>query len=371
MLRDHLRRLIAHSSVSSRPMTDLAQELADAHRRQGFDVTIDADPERPGKANVIARVGPRGRGGLTLSGHLDVVPTEGQPWTSDPFTLTERGDRWLGRGVADMKGFIASTLTALERIDIRNLTRELALIWTHDEEVGCVGSARLASGWTDDPLPSDCLIGEPTDFRVLHMHPGHCVVRVTLHGKAAHTSLPELGDNAVVHAAHAILALDHLSATLRAEHHDLPGAERPWVVLAVGPVHGGTAVNVVPDEVTLSLGLRQLPRVTPESVVERIVSALAGLPGDPKVVLERVSPALWTPLGEDWDTHLAQHARHHIPGAAPFATDGGNLARLGLRPLVFGPGAIDVAHQADEWVTSADLSRAADILEQLILARAG
>lgn len=363
---EELTRLVAFPSISSSPLDDLVDYVADRCDRLGFRVQRHRDPHQPGKSSLVCTAGPTNTDGLVLTGHLDVVPVQGQPWTSDPFELTRKGTRLVGRGSADMKGFVAASLGALARIPPPSLRRELVLVWTHDEEVGTLGSAQIVSAFTDRPWPTACLVGEPTDFRILRMHPGHAVVTVVARGVAAHSSRPELGDNAIEHAADALAALRALGRALQLERHDLPGMERPFVVLNIGCIQGGVAVNIVPDRCEITVGVRHLPGMAPELLADRIRQAVGP---DFDVSLGRTTPALLTEEGTPLQGHLAAHARDSTLGAATFATDGGNLAALGTRPLIFGPGSIDVAHQADEWIDEADLVHAVDVIEDVVRKR--
>ena len=368
--------LIAFPSVSSRPLTELAAHVAQRCEDLGFRVERFADPTQAGKCSLVARRGPQTGDpahGLVLSGHMDVVPTEGQPWTSDPFRLTERDGRLHGRGTADMKGFFAATFQALERLKDRAPGRELVLIWTHDEEVGCLGSAALADALTDapTPMPSACLIGEPTDFRILRMHPGHVGVEIVVRGQAAHSSRPDLGRNAIEDVAEIVAEIRALARELADERADLPELERPWVAVNVARIEGGSAINIVPDHCALRLGYRPLPGQALDAVFRRLVDRIAALPlrGEVTSRLLTCTPSMLTPTGTPLEAELARHASRPGCGAASFGTDGGNLARLGMRPLVFGPGSIEVAHQADEYVEIAALVRAVDVVEQVIRAR--
>jgi acetylornithine deacetylase len=363
-----LARLVAFDSVSSRPMADLAGYVAERCADLGFRTELFPDAHHPGKCTVVASIGPEtGTEGLVVSGHLDVVPTEGQPWTSDPFRLTERDGRLVGRGAADMKGFVAATLQALARVERGHWRRELVLVWTHDEEVGCLGSAQVARelGARGRVLPKPCLIGEPTGFRVLRMHPGHVGVEIEVRGRAAHSSRPDLGSNAITLAARVIGAIDALGDELARERADVPELDRPFVVLNVGRVQGGTAINIVPDRCVIHLGYRQLPGMADDAPFRRLEARLAAFP-DCSARILRVTPALLTRPGTPLEAVLRRHADDPSVGAATFATDGGNLAKLGTEPLVFGPGSIEVAHQADEYVSAADLVRAVDVVEAIV-----
>lgn len=374
MVVELLEEFVSYPSVSDRPIAPLAECIADHFDHLGFHTEVVADPHQPGKHNVIASAGPMGTDGLILSGHMDVVPTEGQPWTCDPFALTRRGERLIGRGTADMKGFLAAGLAAARLIDRGSLQKELLFILTYDEEVGCLGSAELARRWNPQrrPVPSACVIGEPTGFEVHRMHAGHTALSVEVFGAAAHSSRPDLGHNAIEGAAEAVFRLralaDHLRGTPRG---DLPEVERPWVALNAGCIHGGTAVNIVPDHCTLEVGFRPLPGDDEAMLIERISDELRAIDGPWTFKVHRkhgIRPLL-TPVGTPLEKLLLRYVGQARSGAAGFATDGGNLAALGTAPLVFGPGRIEVAHRADEWIAEADLHRAVDLLERLIIAR--
>lgn len=370
-LVDTLGRLVAFQTVSDQDVRELAEFLADRLDALGFRIERFSDPVRPGKYNLLASAGPAGTDGLVLSGHMDVVPTEGQPWTSDPFVLVERSGRLYGRGSADMKGFIAATLDALAGLPIRSLTRELALVWTYDEEVGCLGSAQLAERLAAEgrTLPTACLIGEPTDFEILRMHPGHVAVEIAIDGKAAHSSKPHLGVNAIEAAADIIAAIREVGREFEA---DTPGdPSSSWVPINVARISGGSAVNIVPDRCVLQLGYRPPPGMPSELVFDRIRERLQALPATARISarLLRITPSLLTPAGSPLEHLLAPHGSRPGTGTASFATDGGNLARLGMKPLVFGPGSIEVAHKADEYVEIAALQRASAVLETVVRQR--
>lgn len=368
-----LERMVGFPTVSDRPVLALAADLAQRADDLGFRVERFEDPDRPGKCTVIASIGPPGTDGLVLSGHMDVVPVDGQPWSSDPFRVVERDGRLYGRGTADMKGFLAAATTALARIPASAYRRELVLIWTHDEEVGCLGSAALVRAWEGRgrQLPRACWIGEPTGFRILRMHPGHVAAELVTHGRAAHSSRPDLGLNAIEAAARVVAEAAALADALRQEPADLPEMERPWVALNVARIEGGSAINIVPDRCVVQLGYRPLPGQDPLAVWEalrRRVDAL-GLPTPIDGRVLRITPAMLTPADTPLQGLLAPHAHHAGCGAATFATDGGNLAKLGLLPLVFGPGAIEVAHQADEHVPIDELVEAVSVIERVVRAR--
>jgi len=356
---DLLGDLIAMNTVSSRPVVAIAARLAEEAEAVGFEVER-FDTGQPGKANLVCTAGPPGEDGLVISGHMDVVPVEGQPWTSDPFVMTERDGRLIGRGTADMKGFLAATCVALRRVNVDALRKQLVLVWTCDEEIGCVGSGVLADQLIelDRVLPSQALIGEPTDFRMLRQHAGHVVVTITTEGEAAHSSLPWLGANAVSAMGQVLVALEALAAAVQ------PVPLNPALLQA------GEAINIVPDRAILSLGYRPQPGQHVLDVFRQIEAMVADLPlperTSVRVALGTRTPPLDSPEGLPLQGWLTPHGCSPETGCAPFATDGGNLARLGVQSIVFGPGSIAVAHKADEYVTGAALEKAVVVVEDVV-----
>ena len=373
---DLLGELIAYPTVSHRPVDAISGALA--QRAEDAGGRVNCFETEPGKVNVVARFGPIGTDGIVLSGHMDVVPTKGQKWSSDPFTLVERDANLYGRGTADMKGFLAAATTAIQRLPISNLKRELVLIWTHDEEVGCRGSRFLAEHWYEQmaPLPSMAWIGEPTDFQICRMHPGHTTIEIVCSGRAAHSSRPGLGTNAIHLARLALTALDELAAVWSTEKKYEAHLDCPYPVMNVGFIEGGTAVNIVPDRCTFQLGIRPLPGETEQQRIAEIRDVLAPiqrqaqrLQGEIEISVVQIAPALLTPEGTHLEHALREHASHPEPTAAPFATDGGNLKRIDIDSIVFGPGSIDVAHRADEFIPVKDLLGCVDTIEQVIRQR--
>ena len=220
------------------------------------------------------------------------------------------------------------------------------------------------------------MIGEPTDFHIVRMHPGHCTWRVTVHGRAAHSSRPSLGASAIQGAARVLIGLEALAerwSTRRAFEGELP---TPHAVLSVGTISGGAAVNIVPDRCTMLVGVRQLPGQRVEDVEAELAQRIDEIgdeiaPRGLRVTLERLqaAPALHTPETCSHLSLLQAWARDPRPTGVPFATDGGPLAALGVQTLVFGPGSIDVAHRPDEHVPFPDLVRTVDVVRDLVRRR--
>lgn len=369
-----LEQLVSYPTVSDQPLTDMAVYLAE--RAEALGMTVSTFETSPGKHNVVAHAGPAETDGLCLCGHMDVVPVEGQDWSSDPFQLTGRGDKLYARGACDMKGFIAASMEAVARLSFDRLQREVVLVWTHDEEVGGMGSAALAGQLAGRRLPSATLIGEPTDFRVCRYHPGHLAVRIRCLGRAAHSSHPELGTNAIHIASRAILALETLAEAFQQDRVDLPGLPRPWTVMNTGCIHGGTAINIVPDHCDVLVGLRPPPGIASSTLLTRLAEAVAPIAARAReeggsLTIEPLHelPALLTKADTPLELLLRPMADQPEAIGMPFGTDAGNLTELGASPLVFGPGSIAVAHRPDEFISRKALQRATGLIHRVAQAR--
>ncbi len=366
-----LARLVAFDSTSERSNLPVADFLADYLDRPG--VRIERNPSAAGdKANLVVWLGPEpdpadgARRGLALSGHMDVVPP-GEGWASDPFRLMDRGDRWVGRGACDMKGFLAlSANLAAERDPVR-LRAPLALVFTYDEEVGTLGARRLVESYAAGRrLPSQAIIGEPTSCRVARLHKGHLKMRVTLAGVSAHSGYPHLGVNAIEPAGRVIVALAELRRALESEpapHREL-FPEVPYVPLNVGTVQGGTAINVVPERATVEIGLRPLPGMSSADLAARVTAAVraAAAPAEPAVEVISDSPPLLVREDAPILRHLGDAMGQREPASVSFATDAGWLAGLGIDCAIWGPGSIEVAHKPDEHLPKAELAAAREVL---------
>jgi acetylornithine deacetylase len=371
-----LGRLIAFDTTSRNSNLPLADFLCDYLDRPG--IRISRVPSADGtKTNLVAWVGPEPTGdrrGLVLSGHMDVVPAEEDGWTSDPFTLTDGGDRWVARGSCDMKGFLAlATNLAAEAVNAGTETwrAPLALVFTYDEEVGTLGAKRLTESFPEAAaLPRSAVIGEPTSLRVVRTHKGHFKLRVILHGISAHSGYPHLGANAIEPAGRVIGALAALRRELEAEtplNREL-FPEVPFVPLNVGTVHGGSAINVVPDRCVVEVGVRPLPGIASSELIERVSQTVraAAAPFIPEVELLSDSPPLLLDEAAPIHRHLCALMGQRAGASVSFATDAGWLQQLGLDCAIFGPGSIEVAHKPNEHLPKDEFAAARGLLARTI-----
>jgi acetylornithine deacetylase len=371
-----LGRLVAFPSVSLESNLDLIDYVVDLLLEAGFhcDVTIQPEGDR---GNVFATVGPDNGGGVILSGHTAVVPVEGQDWSVDPFPLTIRDGRALGRGTTDMKGFIASVLALAPEIAARDLARPVHIALTADEEVGCHGARLMLSAltWPGQP-PTSVFIGEPTDLAVIGAHKGCYEYTTIIHGVERHASMSAAGAGAIHAAVRYMALLDRLTDELvRRAPSDSP-FDPPASTINVGRFEGGVARNITAGSASFEWELRPvqvsdlafvLDSVT-EFVEEALLPAMQTEFPDASIhtfevggvgafLLEPDSPAL----------HLAARVTGSTEvGAVSFGTEAGVYQEMGIAPVVCGPGSIEQAHRPDESIGLSDLEAGLTVLGRLI-----
>lgn len=363
---DLLARLIAFDTTSSNSNAAMAEFIAGYLDRPGVSIEKIYD-ESNTKLNLLIHFGPPSskRDGLVLSGHMDVVPARESGWQSDPFVMADRDDRYAGRGTADMKGFLALAMNAAARLDPGTLRAPLVLLLTYDEEVGCLGAKRFIDQWSDPArLPVSTVIGEPTSLRVVRMHKGHLKLRVVTSGVAAHSGYPHLGVNAIEKAAVAVETLAAIRRELESERseHSRFFPQVPFVSLNVGTIRGGAAINVVPDSCEIEAGIRLLPGMSSEEIVERIRGRLP----DAEVDVISDSPPLLLDEGASIHQTVSSLVSQTKTATVSFAADAGWFQTLGLECILFGPGSIEVAHRPNEFIPKDEFQRGAVLLDQII-----
>lgn len=356
-----LAQLVAFPTVcgdSNLHLIDWVQNLlSDA----GFEVTRIWSPDRQ-RAGLFAQIGPRVAGGICLSAHSDVVPVEGQDWSRSAFELTQSGDRVFGRGVTDMKGFLASALALAQRAADMPLRAPLSLSISYDEEIGCVGIQHMMP--TLEALigaPRAVIVGEPTSMQVAIGHKGKTALRVTCHGQAGHSALAPDFTNAIHVAADFVQQIRGLQDRLAAGPSDADYSV-PYSTVHIGQITGGRALNIVPDQAQMLMEFRHLVDIPASQIVQQIGEIAEQVSrAYPAVQPISVEPINAYP-GLNTDTHSAtvDWARRMAGGTSvikvPFGTEAGFFAGLGLNAVVIGPG--DMAtdgHKPDEGLCKSQL----------------
>ena len=374
---DILERLISFPSVSARSNLDLIQWIRDELARHGIKSDLVPAPEGQPKANLWASIGPAAPGGLVLSGHTDVVPVEGQPWTSDPFTLTQRDGRLYGRGTSDMKSFIALCLALVPEMLARPLKVPIHFAFSYDEEVGCLGAPHLiAELGKRFPKPALAIVGEPTELKLGTRHKGCYSFETEITGRDAHSSQTHKGANAILAAAAIVRELDRIAEELKRSAFNDANFEPPYPTINVGRIDGGTAVNIVARHCTVHWDFRATPGADPSLVLPQLERFITGivLPRLQRAASEAsivTRPRAQVPPLVDEPGGAAESLLKFLTGAnqtigLAFATEAGQFQAAGLSAIVCGPGSILQAHQPDEFIELSQIEAGEAFLRKLI-----
>jgi len=328
------------------------------------------------KANLYARLGPAGDGGVMLSGHSDVVPVEGQNWSVPPFTLTERDGKLYGRGTADMKGYIACMLAAVPHFLAQPLKQPLHLAISYDEEVGCLGVRTLLEALSQRPeKPSICLIGEPTELQPVLGHKGKLGVRCEVKGAACHSAYAPQGVNAIEYAAQLVHQLTAIGERLaQTEQHDTR-FDPPFTTVQTGIIRGGTVLNIVPAECVFDFEVRTLPQHDAQAVAAEIdtfaqselVPRMQAVAVDSAIRFYPISgyPGLLTDAQSDAARLIAYLTQSSDFSTVAFGTEGGLFHQAGIPSVICGPGSMAQGHKPDEFISIAQLDACDAMLQRL------
>jgi acetylornithine deacetylase len=372
---DILDRLVAFPTVSRDGNIDLIRYIADYLAGAGIEARLY--PHQDGdRASLFASVGPDKAGGVVLSGHTDVVPVEGQAWTSDPFRLARRDNRLLGRGTADMKGFVACAMEALVAAKDAELSRPLHVAFSYDEEIGCVGvQPMLAELAAAGIRPEWVLIGEPTQMQVATGHKGKTGIRAICRGHAAHSALAPTGLNAIHLAADMLTGIREMQAEIERTGPRDPDYDVPYTTLHAGVIKGGTALNIVPDQCEMLFEIRNIAEDDPKSIMqqffdraESIVAPKRNIFPEAEIRLEIFNeyPGLATdPAGGITGRAIALSGQANRIKVA-FGTEGGLFQDvLGTTAIVCGPGSMEQGHKPDEYVTVEQMEECRAMLQRI------
>lgn len=371
-----LADLVGFDTTSSKSNMALIEYIRAYLTAHGVDSTLVPNDDGS-KANLWATIGPEQEGGVCLSGHTDVVPVLGQPWDTDPFTLTKQGSRYYGRGTCDMKAFPATALALLPEMLAQPLRRPIHFAFSYDEEVGCLGAPSMIReiGKTL-PMPSVVIVGEPTDMKVVSAHKGMWVFRVIVTGKEAHSSQTHRGVSAVMTAAKLITKLGEM-ADERAQRADPDcGFIPPYSTIHVGTVSGGTATNIISRRCEFVCDIRYLPEDEPREIQAEFERWIADeiLPAmhevSPEAGVDVTTELSVAGLREDPESE-AEHFVRQITGDngtcyVPYCTEGGQFQDAGMAVVVCGPGSIDQAHQPNEFIEESQISACETMLRRVI-----
>lgn len=372
---DILTRLVAFDTTSRNSNLELIAwvEAFLAERGVRAERVVSADGA---KANLFAVIGPNVEGGVVLSGHTDVVPVDGQDWASDPWVVTERDGKLFGRGVADMKSFLALALAHVDEAQAALLQRPLILAFSYDEEVGCLGAPALIARLKDRaPKPAAIIVGEPTEMKIVSAHKGVRAFVVEVEGHEAHSSLVHDGVSAVMEALKLMQLVVDMGAEAQAQSDAASPFSPPGPTMTIGVVHGGTASNILARRCEFVWDLRCPPGVDPDIYENRFREAAAKLDAEIKqrapagfvrVTRRSNTPALSPEPDSAAETLVRALTGDNETRAVSFAAEGGLFQGAGWPVVICGPGSIAQAHQPNEWIARDQIEAGVGFMQKLV-----
>lgn len=372
-----MERLVAFPTVSrdsNLPLVDWVEAYLASHGIQShrhYDETGE-------KAALFAHVGPEVAGGVVLSGHTDVVPVDGQPWASDPFTVVERDGKYFGRGCVDMKGFDALAIWALVEAQYAGVARPLQLALSYDEEVGCIGAPPMIERMLEVlPRAAIAIIGEPSMMQAVTGHKGGLGYDVHMVGFEVHSSIMHRGVNAIMAAAPLIDWANLQNAENRARTPSELASlfDPPWTTLHVGTISGGTAHNITAKDCRFGMDFRVVPGEDPEEWGAQFEARVAEAEADMRAVHPDaridLRPKFQVPGLKPEEAGAAEGLVRQITGdngrhVVSYGTEAGQFQERGYSAVICGPGDIAQAHQPDEYITVAQFEAGHDFMRALL-----
>ncbi len=377
--QEWLSRLIAFDTTSRNSNLPLIDDVKNwfshhhIHTRLTHDKTLQ-------KANLFATMPARDgntQGGIILSGHTDVVPVDGQAWETDPFEAQYIEDKIYGRGASDMKGFIAVVLALLPEFNKLSLREPIHFAFSYDEEVGCLGAPLLIADFQEIGIkPNACIVGEPTEMHPVVAHKGIHSFRCRIHGLAAHSSLTPQGCNAIEYAAQFINYLRDVADEWREKGPFDSHFDVPFTSMSTNMIHGGIANNIIPAECEFNFEFRHLPQVEPHHIIHKITTyaeqeLLPRMQREHAVTQIDIDAMGAVPSFESSpDAVIYQLARDITRKTdirkVAYATEAGLFQRANIPTIICGPGSIEQAHRANEFVSLVQLGKCEAFLRRLV-----
>ncbi|QQS15167.1 MAG: acetylornithine deacetylase [Rhodospirillales bacterium] len=371
-----LARLVGFDTTSAKSNRALIDWVRGYFAGHGVESTLVPNAEGT-KASLYASIGPKVEGGVVLSGHTDVVPVDGQPWDTDPWTLTDKGGRLYGRGSCDMKGFVACALAAVPRLRAARLKAPVHFAFSYDEEVGCLGAHSLAERLMGDvPRPRAVVIGEPTMMGTVKGHKGQNSYGVVITGFEAHSSMTHLGVSAIHFAGELIHFINGLQEEFARRADPANGYMPPYGTFNVGTLDGGTAGNILARECALVWEYRQVPGEDGDEARRRLQAHIDEvlLPAmrrkhpaaDIAMTPRFVVPAFKGEENGEAETLARAWSGSNASTMVAYATEAGIFQGTGVSTIVCGPGDIAQAHQPNEFVLRSQLDSCDAFLARMI-----
>ena len=368
-VEETLADLVRIDSISARSNAEIISYTTARAETIGFRVQYFPYTDRSGveKLNTVAVVGADSldeRVELALVGHTDTVPFD--PTWSEALELTARDGKLYGRGACDTKGFIAAAFSAVEAINVERLERPLALVFTADEEIGCIGAKHLANARALRARYS--IVGEPTSLQPMRAGKGYCLADISVRGREGHSAYPALGASAIFRAARLIARIEQVAEELKGDVHT--AFDPPHTTLNVGLINGGTAKNILAGQCRFTLEWRPVPGQHPEHVLDLVRAAVEKQRArdadfDCEIEVIRIDAGMETATDSPLVRFL-EEATTKEAGTIAFGTEAPQMAELGAQAVVLGPGNIRDAHRTGEFVPLEELRACVAILSRAI-----
>lgn len=372
---DLLARLVAFDTTSRNSNLALIEWVEAFLGRRGIASKRVANADGA-KANLYAVVGPHVEGGVVLSGHTDVVPVDGQPWTSDPWVLTERDGKLYGRGSADMKAFLAIALAHVDAALAAPVKKPLILAFSYDEEIGCLGAPAMIEEIVRElPRPAAVIVGEPTSMKVVSAHKGIRSFFVEVIGREAHSSLPDRGVSAVMEALKLMSLIVEMGGEARMNADPTSLFSPPGPTMTIGKVEGGTASNILARRCEFVWDLRSPDAAAGDAIEARFRVAAAKLEAEMqarapeaavRITRRSMTPGLAIDSGSAAETLVRALTGDNETRAVSYAAEAGLFQRAGIPTVLCGPGSIEQAHQPDEWIERTQIEEGVRFMQRLI-----
>ena len=370
-----ISKLISYKTISEYENISLLNFIS--KYLENYDISSKIINKTDNRANLYARLGPDVSGGIMFSGHTDVVPVEGQKWNSNPFLLKESGERLYGRGTSDMKSFIAVVLSLVPKIVKLDLKRPIDLMFSFDEEIGCVGIQKAIPFIKKiKHKPSSCIVGEPTEMKVINQHKGKKNFLVVFNGIESHSSLVDKGVNTINYAAKFIYFLKSIEEELKKKTNLNKNFDPPYTSINIGKINGGIALNIIPKECKIEFEIRDLPNTDSSVIIKKIKDFLyLNLEKEMKNENKACSinfhvtnnfPPLKTNQKDSLINLCLRSANSNKIGSVSFGTEAGVFDKMGIETIVCGPGSINQAHKPNEFITKNQIYKCEIFLEKII-----
>ncbi len=370
-----IERLVAHDTTSHLSNLNLIVDVEGWLRQHNVE-TWRVPDDTGKKTNLYALVGPKESGGVVLSGHTDVVPVAGQEWSNDPFTVVNRNNRLYGRGTADMKSFIAIALSLIPEMQSANIKKPIILALSYDEEIGCVGAPRMIESISRDlPTPSAVIVGEPTLMKVIDGHKGIASFRTTVNGFTTHSSQTDRGVSAVEAAARLITKITSMREANERSAKPDNSFSPPYTTMTANVFNGGTQLNIMAGKAVFDWDMRLVPEDRMQGLFDEFNDFANGLEKEMRIKSRECSieteqltyaPAL-APQDNNNAADLAKALTgHNATDVVAYAAEAGQFQEAGFSTVICGPGSIDQAHQANEYIALSQIASGTQFQRALI-----